>query len=60
MMFPRLEMTLLVEEEVFGLQVPIDDMAFVQVVEGTQHSGGVKLGVLLTAIETWVLVSTLW
>ena len=52
MMFPRLEMTLLVEEEVFGLQVPIDDMAFVQVVEGTQHSGGVKLGVLLTAIET--------
>ena len=45
-------MTLLVQEEVFRLQVPIDDMSFVQVVEGTQHSGGVKFGVLLAAVET--------
>ena len=45
-------MTLLVQEEVFRLQVPIDDMSFVQVVEGTQHSGGVKSRVLLAAVET--------
>ena len=52
----HLEVTLLVQEEVFRLQVAIDDMSFVQVVEGTQHSGAVEFCVLLTAIETWTKI----
>lgn len=44
-------MTLFVQQKVFGLEIAIDDVPFMQVVEGTQDPSGVKLRVLLAAVE---------
>lgn len=48
-------MPLLIQQQVFGLQVSVDDMPFVKVFEGTHHSGRVELRVLLAAIEALVI-----
>mmetsp|Transcript_9155 Transcript_9155/g.20266 ORF Transcript_9155/g.20266 Transcript_9155/m.20266 type:complete len:228 (+) Transcript_9155:711-1394(+) len=49
-------MTLLVQQQVFRLQIPENDLALVHVVEGVDNTGHVELGVGLLAEEVLLVV----
>ena len=57
---PGLQVPLLIQQQVLRFQISIDDVPFVEVLEGANHPGGVELGMLLAAVETWLKPPTIY
>ena len=57
---PGLQVPLLIQQQVLRFQISIDDVLFVEVLEGANHPGGVELGMLLAAVETWLKPPTIY